>query len=109
VRSFEFHWDDENGPSDESGEGTGVRLRFQIEGVDPDQVTRWIRRNTDGDVTYTITTTENERGKAVELDVTVPITEEELREFRENFRREFPDLRLPESLKIELRHEDEGR
>jgi hypothetical protein len=109
VKSFEFHWDDEDGPSEESSEGTGVRLRFEIRGVDPDQVTRWIRDNTDGDVTYSITTTESEGEKSVELDVSIPITEEELREFREEFRREFPDLRLPESLRVELRHEDEDR
>lgn len=109
VKSFEFQLDEEDDPSDELGEGTGVRLRFEIEGVEPGQVTRWIRENTDGDVTYTITTSEGGDEKAVQLDVSLPITEEELREFREEFRREFPDLRLPVSLKVELRREDADR
>jgi len=119
VKSFEFHWDDEHGLRQESNaerdepgepdENAGVHLRFEIQGVEPGQITRWIRENTDGDVSYTITTSEDEDGKSVQLDVTLPISEDELRQFREDFRRDFPDLRLPESIKVELRTEHDDR
>lgn len=118
VKSFEFHWDDEHGLRHEVGdedeweardEDSAVRLRFEIQGVEPGQVTRWIRENTDGDVSFTITTSEDEEGKVVHLDVSLPISEDEVRRFREDFHRDFPDLRLPESIKVELRHEDDDR
>ncbi|MFN0009579.1 MAG: hypothetical protein ACKVXR_16905 [Planctomycetota bacterium] len=119
VKSFEFNWGHEDGPRQESGEEVpepegggdhgGIRLRFEVRGVEPDQVTRWIRDNTDGDVSYTITSSEDEDGKSVQLDVSLPISGDELRRFREDFQRDFPDLRLPESIKVELRSEDDDR
>ena len=84
-----------------------VTLRFEIEGVDPARITSWIRDNTEGDVPYTITTVENEGGQVLHLDVSLPISQRDLREMREEFRREFPNLRLPERIEVEIRREDD--
>ena len=84
-----------------------VSLRFEIEGVEPGQITRWIREHTDNDVPYTITTGTTEDGTVVHLDISLPITANELHRIREDFHRDFPDLRLPESIRIEIKHEDD--
>lgn len=117
VKSFELHWDDEHGLHEEADAedaepgqldpGHAVSLRFEIAGVEPGQITRWIREHTDSDIPYTITTGTGADGSVVHLDVSLPITGEEVRRMRADFHRDFPDLRLPVSIKVELEHEDD--
>ena len=120
VKSIELHASDEHGSHgqlEKADEGAdedeapetdsehAVSLRFVIEGVEPGQITRWIREHTDGDVSYSITTGAGEDGNAVHLDISLPITDRELHRMRADFHRDFPNLRLPESIKLELHHD----
>jgi len=115
VRSLEFHWDHDAGPGEDGDPADpstppdpahAVTLRFELEGVDAGQVTRWIRDHTDGDVPYTITTGTDEDGSSVHLEVSLPISRRDLRRFREDFHRDFPDVRLPTRVRIELGDRD---
>jgi len=118
VKRFEMHWGDdhEHGEADEEAGEKGVpapdaehaiTLRFELEGVEPGQITSWIRDNTDNDVPYTITTVAGEDGTVLHVDVSLPITTKEVHKIREDFHRDFPNLRLPESVEVELRHEED--
>ena len=62
--------------------------------------------HTDSDIPYTITTGTGENGAVIHLDVSLPITGDEVRRMREDFHRDFPDLRLPISVEVELEHDD---
>ena len=116
VKRFEMRWGDEHGhehgDADEEGVPApdpehAITLRFELEGVEPSQITSWICDNTDHDVPYTITTVAGEDGTLLHVDVSLPITAEEVRRIREDFRRDFPNLRLPASVEVEIRREDD--
>jgi hypothetical protein len=119
VKRFELKWDDEHGlhggesAQEEKGPPRdskhAVSLRFELDGVDPGQVTRWIREHTDSDIPYTISTTTTIDGeeRTVHLEISLPISDDEVRRMREDFHRDFPDLRLPVSVEVEIRRDED--
>lgn len=119
VKRFQFRWGEdhrehhatetEEAEAPEQDPEHAVQLRFEIEGVEADEVARWIREHTDSDIPYAISTTTTIDGeeRLVHLDVSLPISEDEVRRMREAFHRDFPDLRLPVSIDVELRTDRE--
>jgi hypothetical protein len=123
VKRLELHLDDdgaparaggtpgEDEPEDESApldEKHAVSLRFDIAGIDSARSRAGSATTRTATSPYTISTEVGEGGEVLHLDVSLPISRRELRRFRANFHRDFPDVRLPRRVEIELRHEDDS-
>lgn len=127
VKSFEFSFDDdgqEHGlqrvePDDPDAEH-GEDMQDESAGVETDEVRinvhflmrdagaigeliDQLRELTDGDLTTSIDTIQTDEGEFTVLDVTVPIPRADLDEFKAGLREAWPDFKLPQGGKIELR------
>ena len=100
---------DEPGEHGERGEAErkGVHFRIEMTGGNAQEISRWFREHTDGDMTVSVTTLAGPDGPRTRVDIELPIPESELREIRRDFERDLPNLKLPNDVRIELKGADD--
>ena len=115
IRKIEAHvhdWNAEHGKPgepDEAGEAgrKGVHFRVEMSGGNAQEISRWFREHTDGDMTVSVTTLAGPDGPRTRVDIELPISGSELRDIRRDFERDLPNLKLPNDAQIELKGEDD--
>lgn len=85
----------------------GLHLRIELDGTDATEVSRWFREHTEGDMTVSIEKLNGANGPRTRVDIELPIPDDDLREIRERFERDLPNLNLPQGVRIELKGEDD--
>jgi hypothetical protein len=80
-------------------------MRVELHGTEPGEVTRWLRDHTDGDLAFTVSGRSD--GGSVYLDIALPISRREIRDIRRDLQRDFPNLRIPDGVKVELKDGDD--
>lgn len=85
----------------------GLHIRIELDGEDATAVSRWFREHTEGDMTVSIEKLKGANGPRTRVDIELPISDDEIREIREQFERDLPELNLPEGVRIELKGEDD--
>ena len=115
IRKIEAHvhdWKAEHGQPgepDEAGEAgrKGVHFRVEMSGGNAQEISRWFREHTDGDMTVSVTTLAGPDGPRTRVDIELPISGSELRDIRRDFERDLPNLKLPNDVRIELKGVDD--
>jgi hypothetical protein len=85
----------------------GLHIRVELDGGDATAISRWFREHTEGDMTVSIEKLKGPNGPRTRVDIELPISDDEIREIREQFERDLPSLNLPEGVRIELKGEDD--
>jgi hypothetical protein len=85
----------------------GLHIRIELDGTDTTEVSRWFREHTEGDMTVSIEKLKSADGPRTRVDIELPISDDDLREIREQFERDLPNLNLPQGVRIELKGEDD--
>lgn len=85
----------------------GLHIRVELAGDDATEVSRWFRDHTEGDMTVSVERVKGPDGPRTRVDIQLPISDDEIREVREQFERDLPSLNLPEGVRIELKGEDD--
>jgi hypothetical protein len=81
-----------------------VHLKLVIRGKDyPASISEWMRENTQGDVSVTITT----QGDRTIVDYGFPISREDLKKLRRDFKQALPGMQLPKGVKVEIKDADD--
>jgi len=91
----------------EPRDSEGLRLRIEMDGGDPAEVTRWFREHTDEDLTVSVESVEGPAGPRTRIDIEIKIPESDLHDIRRDFQRDLPNLNLPNGLSIELKSADD--
>lgn len=123
VRRIEAQWpplrgdheksDDEMSETpDESPKATeesahGLHIRVELSGGDATSISRWFREHSEGDMTVSVEKVKGADGPRTRVDIRLPISDDDLRELREEFERDLPNLDLPEGVRIELKGDDD--
>ena len=117
ISRFELHWprdddrrEDEAGatPSAETRNPARIRLTLrdgeraaEIAG----EISRWLREESAGDLSVRIETEKTASGEVTRIEFALPIARRELEELRDELRREFPRLSIPEGVEVEIRED----
>jgi hypothetical protein len=81
-----------------------VHLKLVVRGDEyPAQISEWVREHTTGDVSV-MTVREGDRTIVV---FGLPFTREQLADFKRELRESMPGMKLPKSIKVEIKDEDE--
>jgi hypothetical protein len=81
-----------------------VHLKLVIRGDGyPTAISDWVRENTEGDVSVTMKT----EGDRTVVDFGLPITREELRQFKRELESSIPGMKLPKGIKIEIKDDSD--
>ena len=111
IERFELTWPDESQPAPADAATVGryparIRLTLRDGGRAEElagEISRWLREETDGDLSVEIRRQEQD----TVLEFSLPATREELEDLRRDLRREFPRLRLPNRVEVDVRDPDE--
>lgn len=111
IEKFELSWPDASETSPEDADAAGrypARLRLTLrDGGRAEElageISRWLREETQGDLSVEI---RREDGGTV-LEFSLPATREELEDLRRDLKREFPRVRLPNRMEVDIREPGE--
>ncbi len=78
-----------------------------MSGGNAQDVSRWFREHTDGDMSVSVTTIAGPDGPRTRVDIELPVSDSDLRELRRDFERDLPNLKLPNDVRIELKGADD--
>jgi hypothetical protein len=88
----------------EKGAQHPVHLKLIVRGDEyPAAISEWVRENTKGDVSVTTT----REGDRTIIDFGLPFSREDLADFKRELREAMPDMKLPKSIKVEIKDADD--
>lgn len=81
-----------------------VHLKLVIRGKEyPAKISEWVRENSEGDVSVTMTT----EGDRTVVDYGLPFTREQLKQFKRDLKEALPGMKLPKGIKVEIKDADD--
>jgi hypothetical protein len=84
--------------------GHAVHLKLVIRGKEyPAAISDWIRDHTDGDVSVTV----SHQGDRTIVDLGLPFTRDELKQFKHDMKKSLPDMKLPKGIKVDIKDADD--
>jgi hypothetical protein len=91
-------------PSAAKDTGHAVHLKLVIRGKEyPAAISDWIRDHTDGDVSVTV----SHQGDRTIVDLGLPFTRDELKQFKHDMKKSLPGMKLPKGIKVDIKDADD--